>query len=178
MQKRAAKRKVKGEEQGFRFQPHAFWNRYALSARDPVVTVTVRPSLKEKAGSAWARAAGILVAGAGGLLIKRQLEFRDDFYDMTLYRDGHPIDAVRRYRTRTDEWFDGYYYRCKDSAYGGVYMYDPMAFEPGAEIVLKVRKSSDLTKWEAVKIDARTQKRIWDEFAPWRDAKSTGKANR
>jgi len=162
MERRAAKRQSKGEEKGFRYAPRAFWRKYG-GEEDPVVWVRVRPSLKEKWLSGFAR---IVTRG----LTKAQGEFRDDFFDMVIERGGAEVQAVRRFRVRSDESFDRPAAAAKDAAYGGLYAFDPRAFEPGAPLVLKVRKATDLSKWHEVKIGKREQERIWAEFAPWRAA--------
>src|SRR5438067_570026 len=89
---------------------------------------------------------------------------------MQLYRGDHLVQPVRWYRTRFAENFQGWFVEVNDAAYGGIYQYDPAAFEPSQHLTLKVRKESDLEKWSTVEIDPKVQKQIWDQFEPYRRA--------
>ena len=97
---------------------------------------------------------------------------------MRLYRGDKVIEPIRRQRSVNLMNFDYGFVSAEGSAYGGLYQYDPSAFQPGELLVLKIQRETNVDKWEEVKISKNTQQKIWDEFATWRDAvEATGKNN-
>lgn len=144
--------------------PHRFWERFAIENRDPVVTITVQPVLRESGPSV---AAGFLGAMAG-VRTRTKLEYHSDFYNMELYRDGQLIEPVRRFCVPVQVFINNAAIVALDQAHAGVYVYDPSAFEPGATITMRVRDSSNLTKYETLTLDGGTVRKIWDDFAAYR----------
>lgn len=143
-----------------------FWERYGLHVADPVVYIIVRPTLQTTSGSKWRSVFGAMV----GAHVQLKKEFRDDFWDMALYRGNTLVHPVRRSRDNVEALYADYDSYAKDSALGGIYFYDPSVFAPGAELKLYVRRESDLNRWDVVNIDRKEQERIYKMFEPYRNA--------
>jgi len=169
--KRSRNRGEKGIKEEEKVEPGRFWERYALNAYDAVVPITVVPVLKETSGSKVASIFGAL----GGVRTTATLEYRDDFYDMRLFRGDTPVEPVRRNRASVSVLYQDYFVQAKDQAYGGIYFYDPSVFEPSQPLTLKVLRESNSEKWTDVKIDKKLQQKIWDSFASWRAAADRGR---
>jgi S1-C subfamily serine protease len=136
---------------------------------DAVVIVVVAPALTETSGSKNRAVAGALF----GVRTKAEFGFREDFEDMRLLRGTKEIEPLRRQRVPVSILMDlPGLAQGKDLAYAGVYFFDPSAFEPGEQLVLNVYREAEPDRGNPVKIDKKTQQRIWDEFAPWREAVS------
>jgi S1-C subfamily serine protease len=125
----------------------AFWRQFA-NPTDAVVIVNVKP----------------LQRGSG-------LFFKEEFYDMQLFRGDKLVQPVRRNRVL---WYvHNLQGRILDKTYGGSYQYDYSAFDPSEEMKFKMREAGNLDKWEEVKIDPKVQRQIWDQFASYRAAASS-----
>ncbi len=166
--KRVARRSEKGVKEQYEFDRLRFWQEFVGQPNDPVVTIRVRPAPKPTSESV---VLGVLGALAG-VRTHVEFEYRDDFYDMEIYRSETRIEPIRRWRTKDPVLLFDEDVSMKDVAFGGLYTVDPRLFAPGAQVVLKIRKESDLTKWEEVKIPPKDQERIWREFEPWVEALS------
>ena len=170
--KRVSKRDAKGVKEESKPEVRAFWEKYVADDYDAVVMVTVRPQLKEKSSSAWARA----LAAMGGVPPRAaQMEFRDDFYDMQVLRGGTCVEPVRRFRERTAAVYQGLGVEVTDVAYSGTYLYDPTVFEPGEPVVLRIRKETNIEKWNEVELTPKQQEEIWGDFAAWVEAVNASK---
>lgn len=159
---RVQKRSSNGVYDPSETTPHRFYERYAVDNRDAVVAFQVTPVLKPKG-----LILGIFTTDPTG---KVQMEYRDDFYDMQLYRGGTLVLPVRQGRVPMSVLADDSQAQAMDTAYGGVYFYDPSVFEPDEQLTRKMRRESNLDKWDIVNIDPKIQQRIWDQFAPYRQA--------
>jgi S1-C subfamily serine protease len=162
--KKRGKQGVKPEKQN---SPSRFWERYALHNSDPIVYIMVRPVLKTNSKSAWGSA---LSTALFGVRTKTKQEFRDDFYDMALYRGDTLVYPIRRGREAVSALYEDYDTYAKDVAYGGIYFYDSSAFAPGAELKLYVRRESDLDRWDVLTVDSKVQARIYAMYMPYRSA--------
>lgn len=171
--KRAKDRGKEGERTQHGLEPKRFWERYAisdLSGGAAVVALVFLPKAKETRGSFIGGMVSTVLLG--GRVNKANYKYRDDFYDMELYRGDNLILPVRRARITRDMYFDGVWVKAKDIAMGGIYFYDPSAFAPGEKITLKVRKESNLEKWSELDFNTKMQATIWNSFASWREAVS------
>ena len=146
-----------------------FWDKY-VGADQPVVLISINPALKEKSGSLLGAmfTSMINVAAGARMATQRTFEFRDDFYDMQLWRGNHLVLPVASYRTNSSQLYESEYIKVNDEAYGGLYGYDPSAFEPSERLVVKMRRESNLNNWDVIPIDDKTQLEIWDQFAGYR----------
>lgn len=164
--RRQKRRGDKGDSTDPTEQPTPFWRAYTHPT-DAIVEITVRPMPKANSASLWRNA----IIGRYGA--KVQYEYRDDVYDMELYRGGTLVQPVRRNRVpvrmlfeTTAPYVGGTL--AHDQAYGAVYFYDFSNFDPSQPLVLKVRRATDLTHWDEVPIDPKTQKAIWDQYGGYR----------
>lgn len=169
---RVRKRGERGVKEVSAIAPSRFWERYAIGDRDAVVPIMVRPVLRETRGSHSRGVFGAILGGLAGVPVRTQtnLEFRDDFYDMELKRGTQVLLPVRQARERASVLYDNPLLSVKDTAYGGIYFYDPQVFEPSQPLIIRMRRESNLQAWDEVRLDPKMQRRIWDEFAPYRDA--------
>lgn len=163
---RTKERGEKGVKEDHRMSQQTFY-----SPTEPVVTIWLNPKLKETGKSQTGGVLAGILGGLSGSYVhhKREFKFGDDFYDMQLYRGDTLVEPVRRNRVPAEILQNDYMVKVVDSAFGGVYKYDPSVFEPGQKLTLRVRRESNLDKWDTVKIDSKTQQKIWDEFAEWRE---------
>lgn len=161
-----------GDAKALATSPMAKWNQYVGNSQAPIVQIQIIPEIGETNRSKNNRLLGAILTGASGSAVtsKGQYHFKDEFYDMQLIRGGSIIEPVRRYRIPVKEFFDDNFNEIKDSSHAGVYLFDPRAFKPGEEIIVRVRLSSNLSKWHEKKLDKKIQDRIWSEFLPWRVA--------
>jgi hypothetical protein len=164
--RRVEKRDKNGVREDLDKSPSKFWERYALHSADPVVWIVVKPLLKTKASSMWAGVFGAI----GGVHVQTTGEFRDDFYDMALYRGDTLVHPVRRFRENVAVLYSDYESKANDNAYGGIYFYDPSVFAPGAKLTLYVRRESNLKRWDIEQISEKEQARMYKMFLPYRTA--------
>jgi hypothetical protein len=166
-ERRVKKRDKNGIKDELQSVPGHFWERYAMKLSDAVVEIQVRPSLREKSSSIWG---GVLDAMAGVPIRQAKMEFRDDFWDMALFRGTTLVQPVFRQRENVRAIYADENVAVNDNAYAGVYFYDPSAFEPSENLTLYVRRESDLNRWDSVRIDKKDQEAIWNQFADYRAA--------
>jgi S1-C subfamily serine protease len=176
---------IKDELVNSRTPVHA-WEQYGLHLFDPIVEIEIVPDLKEKASSSWLRA---LTAFANGVnaatgnaaadqnLPSAKLEYRDDFWDMALYRDDTLVHPTFRQRDSVTAIEDDEVATVRDTATGGIYYYDPSVFAPGATLRIYSRRESDLNRWDVRTIPDKERKRIWDLFASYRSALDPSQQN-
>jgi S1-C subfamily serine protease len=157
---RENKRGSKGVKGSVQIPQNKVWEQY-VGEGAAVVMVVVQPVLKETPGSQWTRAL------TGGY--QKKMRFRDDFYRMELWRGDKLIDPIQPCRVQqiVDEF--GFFTYAEDIAYSGMYFYDSSAFEPGAKVTLKVVRESNTEKLSEQNISEKVQKKVWDDFAPYRE---------
>lgn len=166
---RATRTKGRGEtgvKEDYLFSQERFWR-----PTDPTVTIFLDPKLKETGKSKSGGFFAAVLSGLSGTYVhhRTEMKFGDDFFDMELYRGDTLVQPVRRNRVPAEVLHNSYNIKVVDSAFGGIYKYDPMVFEPGPKLTLRVRRESNLDKWDIVKISEKVQQKIWDEFGPWRE---------
>jgi len=168
--RRVNKRDANGIHDEEEQTPDHFWEQYALHDADPFVAVIIRPELQVKGSSKWADMAAAL-STMGGVYVAappNKMEYRDDFWDMALYRDDTLVYPVRRERTNVQALEYDSAVSVKDTATGGIYFYDPSVFMPGATLRIYSRRESKLDRWDVRTIPAGEQQKIWDMFASYR----------
>jgi S1-C subfamily serine protease len=139
-----------------------FWEKYTGGAFDPIVIVAVIPWPQEKSSSIWTGVIGAI----GGVATKHHYELRDDFTRMEMIRDGKVIEPLSCIRARDVGAFDSYWADLDDTAYRGMYVYDPDAFAPGSTLELHVWKNAR-NDYIAYKIDDKTREKVWKQFEHW-----------
>jgi hypothetical protein len=148
---------------------HQYWRTF-VGDGDPVVIIVIRPELKETHGSASRSIFGALIGGLAGVPIQttHSYEFRDDFYDMQLWRGDHLILPISANRSEMTALLSTEYVHVNDEANAGIYEYDPSAFAPGDKLTVKMRRESDLATWDDIQVDDKTRSQIWDQFSGYR----------
>jgi S1-C subfamily serine protease len=172
--RRVDKRDQNGIKDESAVEPGHFWEHYALHDNDAFVAVVIRPVLKEKASSVWVR---VTEAALFGATSPAKMEYRDDFWDMALYRDDTLVHPVRRQRDNVGALYFDENVSVADTAIGGIYMYDPSAFAPGATLRIYSRRESDISRWDVRIIPSDVQQRIWNMFAGFRNALDASQQN-
>lgn len=156
---RESKRGKDGVKGSLTLSQKKLWEQY-VGENAAVVFVVVQPVPKETSGSTWQRA---LIGGPA------KYRYRDDFYRMELWNGGKLVEPVTMARVPSVMDFQGWFAYGQDVAFAGQYMYPISAFDPSAKVVLRVVKESDTSKMEEYDVPEKIQKKIWDDFAPYRD---------
>ena len=157
-----------GEGASFSVSPISAWAKY-VGGTDALVNISVHPEWGETNRSKNDGVATAVLLGPFGRS-KKQFHFKQDIYDCQIKRGETVFEPLRRFRFLTSEWWEFDYAEIKDVSMVGNYYFDPRAFEPGQDVVIQVKVSSDLNKWRDKTLDKKVQERIWNEFAPWRKA--------
>lgn len=147
------------------------WDEY-VGERKAVVVFNVTPKTGETTGSSIL---GLLTAlgGAQAAANRHQtLEFKGDFRRMSLFKDGIEIIPAERARIPAVLNIDTYLTEGKDYAYQGVYVYRPEVFAPRedgsqAEFVVLISDLKNPSKIREKKLDKKTIKIIWKDFAAY-----------
>jgi hypothetical protein len=134
-----------------------------FQTREAQVQILVAPTLAESQSSKRKS----ILGGILGVATKKSFVFRHDFYDMELYRDGVFIEPLRRLRIPSSAYYDLPFLDIRDSAYAGLYSYDPKAFSPGGKLELHVRREYDIEKKDVVPISDKMQVLLYKQFDPY-----------
>jgi hypothetical protein len=162
-----SKRKGRVKDKGMTLNMNKF---HSWQAHDAIVEIAIMPQLKETSGSRWGSFFSIVLLGSD--YVKDTFTYKDDFKEMQLYRGGNFVEPVRQKKL-----FDPVIYESQDAeaidyAFGGVYSYDPMVFEPSQPLFIKVKTANSEKQknpWQTISIDPKLQRAIWISFAQWRD---------
>jgi hypothetical protein len=106
-----------------------------------LVTLEVKPDFGQTAGSMWASVLTAFAAGASGTPlrpIRQTFEFKAEFQELKLYRDGELVRPVTPGRQITEQSFNNELYTFVDEAYSGMYQYHPSVFMTGKTYKLDV----------------------------------------
>lgn len=156
------------------------WMRYTDRDYAPVVTIQMAPKIGQTAGSLFGNILGAAASGMAGTGYYRgsyRLEYKSDFLRAEVTRDGAAVDDLNLFRAMipavfaSTQW-DGNYVM-EDQARTGLFQCDPSVFAPGSAgpptIHLKVWSVEKPTKPYEFDLPAETVKRVWSDFAAWRD---------
>jgi hypothetical protein len=108
---------------------------------DLVVTLQVEPDFGQTTGSAWMSALNSVSAGLNRTTatpIRQTYEFKAEFLDLKLFRDGEFIEPITPGRAITSQAIDSSLFNFVDEAYSGMYSYAPEVFMSGKEFRLEV----------------------------------------
>jgi len=122
-------------------EPFYEWHRNAASFLDSLVTLEIKPDFGQTAGSAWASVLTAFAAGAGGTPYRpprQTFEFKAEFQELKLYRDGELIRPVTPGRQITEQSIDNEMFAFVDEAYSGMYQYHPSVFLSGKSFKIDV----------------------------------------
>ncbi len=133
------------------------WRRYAGDYR-AVVTVQAVPEIRLTTGSIFGAVAG----GLAGVATPQKYRFKTDFDRMALLRDGVEVEPIWPGRVANVVHEEGFV-SMKDVGYYGIYEYPPEAFEPPAELTLKIWKQG--VEQPIIKvIPQQKQWQVWEDF--------------
>lgn len=142
-------KKIKDEKYDPVDEPFYDWVRDASGYLDSVVTFEIKPDFGQTAGSMWA---SVLTATAAGLArtpvtpSHQTMEFKAEFQDFKLYRDGEPVAPIWPGRRVTEQSFAGSFVTFVDEAYSGWYSYDPNVFLTGKQYKLEIFDAREPTR--------------------------------
>jgi hypothetical protein len=149
-------------------EPFYEWHRNARPDLDYAVKIEVKPDFGLTTGSKW----GVALAALGGRRAVQDLhinmEFKAEFQDFKLYRDGELIQPLHPGRRITEASFDSRMATFVDEAYSGMFMYTPEAFMTGNEFTMEIydaREPEKVHKIVKFKADSKLIKQIRSDFA-------------
>lgn len=151
--------------------PFYDWARSAAGQLDYAVTLEVKPDFGTTSGSKWKLFASAFVAGAAGTpmaMPHQQVEFKAEFQELRLYRDGELIAPVHPGRSVTEAAFQGQDITFIDEAYSGMYVYAPEVFMTGTEFRIEVYDAREPGRPHRVILlrpDSRVLQQIRADFA-------------
>ena len=122
-------------------EPYYEWHRNATSLLDSLVTFEVKPDFGTTTGSKWAMFAAGLAGGLSGTPTQMptlNMEFKAEFEDFKLYRDGQLIAPVHPGRGITEAAMANSAMVFVDEAYSGLYAYSPDVFMTGTSFRFEV----------------------------------------
>lgn len=134
-------RKIANEHYDPVDEPFYDWLRNASSFMDLVVTFQIEPDFGQTTGSAWMSALNAVSAGLSQTPMRptrQTYEFKAEFLDFRLYRDGELVRPIHPGRAITSQAIDQYLFNFVDEAYSGMYSYAPEVFLTGKEWRLEV----------------------------------------
>ncbi|HEY8551641.1 MAG TPA: trypsin-like peptidase domain-containing protein [Vicinamibacterales bacterium] len=150
--------------------PFYEWHRSATSLLDFAVTFEVKPDFGTTAGSKWALFAAALASGAARTPMAtphQNFEFKAEFLDLRLYRDGELVQPITPGRSITEASLTAPGLSFVDEAYSGMYVYAPEVFATGSEYRLEVfdaREPSRPHKVITLKADSKLISQIRSDF--------------
>jgi len=104
------------------------------------VTFRVEPEYGTTTGSKWL---SVLGAAVGTYAVHQNFEFKAEFFDFKVYRDGELLEPIRPGRNLIENTVQGPLATFVDEAYAGMYVYDPMDFMTGEVFRLIVYRAKE-----------------------------------
>jgi hypothetical protein len=164
-------KKIKDDKRDPVDEPFYDWYRDATSQLDSVVTLEVKPDFGQTAGSMWASALTAFAAGASRQPVTpshRTMEFKAEFQELKLYRDGKFIQPITPGRRITEQSITEPFMTFVDEAYSGWYIYQPSAFMIGKEFKLEIydaREPGKVQKTIILSDKSKLIQRLRQDFA-------------
>ena len=148
------------------------WSRDAERLLDMGVTVIVSPKIDMTGGSLLLQVLGGGIGGGLGVgsfagLMPKNYEFKGEFYDFRILRDGGEIKPVRPGRRLVKGGFTASLMSFMDEAYEGIYVYDPNDFMIGISfdfIVYDAERPRHPEHKKTFKADSRLIRKIRSDF--------------
>ena len=140
------------------------WHRNVEAALDLGVTFRIQPQVGLTTGSLIGSA---IWAGLGVYNTQQNFEFKGEFYDFKVFRDGQLIEPVRPGRQIMENTLDGPLAKFVDEAYAGVYIYAPEEFMTGNEfrfVIYNARTSSQAHHSKTLKATSKLIHQIRSDF--------------
>ena len=140
------------------------WHRNVAASLDLGVTFRIQPQVGLTTGSLIGSA---VLAGLGVYGTQQHFEFKGEFYDFKVFRDGQLIEPVRPGRQIMENALDGPLAKFVDEAYAGVYIYAPEEFMTGDEfrfVIYNARTSSQAHHSKTLKATSKMIHQIRSDF--------------
>ncbi len=140
------------------------WHRNVAASLDLGVTFRIQPQVGLTTGSLIGSA---IWAGLGVYNTQQNFEFKGEFYDFKVFRDGQLIEPVRPGRQIMENTLDGPLAKFVDEAYAGVYIYAPEEFMTGDEfrfVIYNARTSSQAHHSKTLKATSKLIHQLRSDF--------------
>jgi len=128
-------------------EPFYEWHRRVAPSLDLAITFRIEPDHGTTTGSKWMSVLG----AAGGVPMHQNYEFKAEFYDFQVYRDGKLIEPIRPGRNIVENTIQGPLATFIDEAYAGMYLYAPEDFMVGRSFRFVVYRAKEPNKPHKVK---------------------------
>ena len=139
------------------------WAEYAGEYK-PVLQIQATPKIRVTQKSLWARSL------APGMPLR--LKFKTDFYKMRLMCGDREIQPILPGKVAEVSDLRTGFVQLTDATYQGLYTYPPGAISPACgKVILELYSEKNPNEKPTVKdLGQKTVERIWEDFAPYRDA--------
>jgi trypsin-like peptidase len=140
------------------------WHGTTESSLDYVITFDVRPMVGPTKRSRASKISPFTLFGHAG---HGEVEFKAEFMDLRIYRDGELIEPILPGRAIV-EGADGKKNRFIDQAYAGSYSYSPDDFQTGSEFRIQIvdaRKPNEIHKELIFKSDSPLIQQLRSDFS-------------
>jgi hypothetical protein len=134
-------RKISDERYDPVDEPFYDWLRSSNGILDYVVRLEAKPNFGQTTGSLWASVLSGVSAGLAGTTATpthQTMEFKAEFADLQLFRDGQLVQPIKPGREITEQALSSQWLTFVDEAYSGVYVYAPEVFLTGSEWQLNI----------------------------------------
>jgi len=148
-------------------EPFYDWHRNVSGNLDCAVTFQIAPEFGATTGSAFRT---LLVAFANPNMVQnvsQDMEFKAEFLDFRLYRDGEFIEPIHPGRQVTEQNLKEFRLTFVDEAYSGLYVYDPEVFMGGEQFRMEIydaRKPDEIHESKTFDADSDLIKQIRSDF--------------
>lgn len=157
------------------------WMRYTGSDYAAVVTIQMSPKMGQTAGSIFGNILGAAAAGYSGSSYRGayRYEYKADFLRAELSRGGEVVEDINMFRSMIPAVFASAdwngTYTMEDQARTGILQLRPEVFAPEdngnwPEMHMRIWSVEKPEKPYEFDLPEDTVKRIWGDFAAWRDA--------
>ena len=146
-------------------EPYYEWHRATETSLDYAITFDLRPdSGPVKQSSASKIVSPLLLFGKHS---KREMEFKAEFFDFRIYRDGELIEPIMPGRSVVEGTSDRKNSYFVDQAYAGSYIYSPDDFMTGREFrmqIIDARKPHEVHKELVLTADSKLIRQLRSDF--------------
>ena len=151
-------------------EPFYDWYRNASNLLDYAVQIEIKPDFGTTTGSKWMSVLTAALSGSSGVYQSpyKTYEFKAEFWDFRLYRDGELIEPIRSGRQITEQNLVQTSATFVDEAYSGWYVYDPSVFMTGEEFTMDIydaREPEKIHKSKRFESDSKIITKIRADFA-------------
>lgn len=154
-------------------EPFYEWARDADDNLDSAVKFEIKPDFGTTTGSKWAIGFAAALGGRQAVdNLTLNVEFKAEFDDFRLYRDGQLVQPITPGRAITEAALVDRRMIFVDEAYSGFFIYDPAVFMTGEEFRIEIydaREPGKIHKTIKLKADSKLIKQIRADFAGMAD---------